>query len=325
MGVSAPGKTCFYRVPIIETFMRRSRSWSIDVDAQTVVAAATIQNPSLEDQDVNTTPHRAHFTHANIFSSVTQRAGQAPARFICVCLETIIHNSCVSSLIRTHCGLISRFPPIPLPQHIPCPLYPSHSAEQPHDPRTEGQSGRLTVQSPLTGCESNVTVEVSSAEVTSTLLPSNRESFCSVYNSGEDVTTTLVSSKVDEKQSMRMLTSPLLMQKRNTGAAPARIYHSNRQKFYVKLISPSKRKETCADVLTQKEIEKRLVKHARNTFRTRKNTDRASRSSGCPKNYEQIKQPKEKRQPYQDSLTRNIKRFSLKNKGIRYYPKQDLR
>ena len=59
----------------------------------------------------------------------------------------------------------------------------------------------------LRGCEPNVTVEVSSAEVTLFLLPSRRASFCSTYNAGEDVTTTLVSSEVDEWQSTGMLAS----------------------------------------------------------------------------------------------------------------------
>ena len=67
-------------------------------------------------------------------------------------------------------SLWSEFPPFPLPQHVPSLLYPSHSAEQPHDPRTEGQSSRLAVQSLLTGYESNATVEVSRAEVTPLLL-----------------------------------------------------------------------------------------------------------------------------------------------------------
>ena len=86
---------------------------------------------------------------------------------------------------------------------FPSLLNPSHSGEQPHGPRTEGRSGRLDVQSPLPGYEANATVGISSAEVTLILLPSRRASFCSVCNSGEDVTMTSVSSEVDERQKHR--------------------------------------------------------------------------------------------------------------------------
>ena len=92
-------------------------------------------------------------------------------------------------------SLWSDVPYFPHPQHSP-------SAELPHDPRAEGQSGRLAEQSPLTGYEPNATVEVSSAKVTPVLPPSRRASFCTVYDSGEDVITTLVSSEVDERQNM---------------------------------------------------------------------------------------------------------------------------
>ena len=175
------------------------------------------------------------------------------------------------------------FPPFPLPQHSPSLLYPSHSDEQPHDPRTEGRSGRLAVESPLTGYEPNATVEMSSAEVTPILLPSRRASFCSVYISCEDVTTTLMSQEVDERQSMGMLASPLLMQKREASAAPARTYDSTGESSMSSSSSLSKRRETCRDVLTQTEIEQRPKKRAGDTFRNRKNTDRTSRSSGSAK------------------------------------------
>ena len=129
-----------------------------------------------------------------------------------------------SCLTRNHCW--SHFPPLPLPQHVPSLLHPLHSAEQPCDPRTGGQSGRLEEQSPLTGFEPNTTVEIRSAAVSPIHLPSRRASFCSVYNSGEDATTTLVSSEVDERQNMVVLASPLLMHKSEARAAPARICHS---------------------------------------------------------------------------------------------------
>ena len=99
----------------------------------------------------------------------------------------------------------------------------------------------LAIQSSLAGFEPNTTVEISSAQVTAVHLPSTRPSFCSVYKSGEDVTTTLVSSEVDERQSIGRLAASLRVQKREASAAAARIYHSTGEKFNVKLSSHSKR------------------------------------------------------------------------------------
>ena len=59
-------------------------------------------------RNVDTTPHRAHLTHPNIFSRVAQGAEQALARFTCVRLKTIIHRSRVSCLTRSRYGLTSR-------------------------------------------------------------------------------------------------------------------------------------------------------------------------------------------------------------------------
>ena len=81
-----------------------------------------------------------------------------------------------------------------LPQRASSQLFPSHSGN-PCDPHIGGQSGRLAEQSSLTGYEPNVTVEVSSAEVTLVLSVLRRASFGLRYKSGEDVTTTPVSSE----------------------------------------------------------------------------------------------------------------------------------
>ena len=58
-------------------------------------------------EGVNTTPHRAHFTHANIFSRVAQGAEQSPARIICVRVRTTTHRSRASCLIRGRYGRTS--------------------------------------------------------------------------------------------------------------------------------------------------------------------------------------------------------------------------
>ena len=115
-------------------------------------------------------------------------------------------------------SLRSDFLPFQLPQHIPSLLSPSHSDEQPQDPRTAGRFGRLATHSLFTGFEQNTNIEISRAEVTPTHQPPRSASFCSVHNSGEDARTTPVSSEVDEIQSMGMLTSPLLTQKREANA-----------------------------------------------------------------------------------------------------------
>ena len=49
---------------------------------------------------VTTTPHRAHFTHANIFSRVAQGAERAPARIFCLQKSHLHpHKSC---FVRSH-------------------------------------------------------------------------------------------------------------------------------------------------------------------------------------------------------------------------------
>ena len=59
---------------------------------------------------MDSTAHRAHFAHANMCSRVAGGPEQAPARFVLWPLsKTIIHHSRVSCLLRSNCGLTSRF------------------------------------------------------------------------------------------------------------------------------------------------------------------------------------------------------------------------
>ena len=53
------------------------------------------------------------------------------------------------------------YPPLPLPHGAPSLLFPSHGDIH-CDPRPGRQFGRFAEQSPLTGCEPNDLVEVSS-------------------------------------------------------------------------------------------------------------------------------------------------------------------
>ena len=114
-------------------------------------------------------------------------------------------------------------------------------------------------------------------------------------------------------------------QKREASAAPARIYHSNKECSLVTLITHSSQKKTCGDALTHTEIESRPKNFKRVVFRKRKNVRRASRGLGILLNYEQMRQPEDKRQPCQNSVKRNIIRdYFLRSKGIRSRPKHDL-
>ena len=94
------------------------------------------------------------------------------------------------------------------------PFLPNRSRSQLPPPRGDHQTlntqvaglfGRLAPHCPLTGYKPNAIVEIGIAEVTSTHRPSRRTSFCSVFNSCEDVTSARVSSEVDGRQSIGRL------------------------------------------------------------------------------------------------------------------------
>ena len=97
--------------------------------------------------------------------------------------------------------------PLPLPHSTPSVLHPLNG-RIPCNPQHGVQCGRLAEPSTITIFEPNDPVEVGSTEVPPVLLPSRRASFGSAYNSGEDVTTTPVSSEVDERPYWGMLASP---------------------------------------------------------------------------------------------------------------------
>ena len=65
---------------------------------------------------------------------------------------------------------------------------------------------------PITGCQVNDPVEVSSSEVRTMLLPSRKASIGSTYNSGVGIATAPSLSEVDERSNLGMLSSPLLPQ-----------------------------------------------------------------------------------------------------------------
>ena len=133
----------------------------------------------------------------------------------------------------------------------------------PPNPQTARLFGRLAIQCLLTGYEPNAIVEISRTDVTLMLLPSRRASFCSAYNSGEDATSGLVSSEVDERQSTGRLASPLFMQKREASVILARISHPTGEMSRSSHI-PSTEKLFC-DTLTQTEVEQGHKKRTRDT------------------------------------------------------------
>ena len=128
------------------------------------------------------------------------------------------------------CSRLDRIP-FPPPHSTPSLLYPPNRSIIPCNPQQGVHFGRLAEQSLLTN---NDPVEVSSTEVSTVFLPQRKASmhwFDLQYNSGEDIATTLASSEVDERPNWGMLASPLLTRvtRRETSAAPSRIYNSNRE------------------------------------------------------------------------------------------------
>ena len=140
----------------------------------------------------------------------------------CAPFNLIVRRFRASCLIRTRRGLIFHL------FHFSnaSPLYFHHLTVTNNHLIHAQQDGLVEWPYKNPGNEPRTTVEISSTEITPVHLPSRRTCLCSGYNSGEDATTTPVSSEVDEKRSIGRLASPLLMQKGEACTVPARIYHS---------------------------------------------------------------------------------------------------
>ena len=132
--------------------------------------------------------------------------------------------------------------------------------------RAAGLFGRLAIQCRLTGYMPNAIVEIGSPEVTSIHRPSRRTSFCSVYNSGEDVTSARVSSEVDESQSIERLVPTAAHAEERSKCNPCENLSLCMRIFHVTLITHSKHGETCCNTLTQTEVEQRHEKRTGETF-----------------------------------------------------------
>ena len=103
---------------------------------------------------------------------------------LAIMFRTLLGPAPLSSTIRTPTSSPLLFPP---------------NRTNPCAPQSGLFFARFAEQSPVTGCEPNAPVEVSSTEVTTVLLPSRKASIGPTYNSGEDIVTMPTVSEVDEK------------------------------------------------------------------------------------------------------------------------------
>ena len=220
---------------------------------------------------VNTTLHRAHFTHANIFLRVAEGPEPGSARMVsCVFLKKSHLHPHWSCFTCSQCCLTSRH------FHFHNTVHPLYSF-----PRTVVPTAIHTLEdslvawlnkSPLLCYEPNVTVEASSAEVTPMLSPSRRASFGSTYNSREDVTTSLVSSEVDKRQKHVNVGFTAVHAEERGKCSTSKNLSIWQRKFCVTLITQSSHGETCGDVLAQTKIEPRSTKFTGVLFRERERT-----------------------------------------------------
>ena len=145
---------------------------------------------------VNSFPHRASFTRAN-FSRACFRCTS------CIFLLCVVSKT---DHPRAHVMFRTMLDPAPLSSGLSIPTSSSllfnTNRKNPCAPQSGVLLGRFAEQFPLTGYEPNALVEVSSTEVTTTLLPSRKASIGSTYNTGEDIATTPAVSEVDERSDL---------------------------------------------------------------------------------------------------------------------------
>ena len=168
------------------------------------ISLADNSDYSVSDGGCEALLHRtARMSHTQTFSRVWLKElnRPAPARIV------VVFFFCVSFQKKSHLhspqvlndaqSLLPDFP-FPPPQHAPS-LYIPRTVLNPaiHAMEASLVDWSNNVLSQVN--EPNVTLELSSTEVTLVLLPSRRSSFVSAYNTGEDVTTALVSPEVDER------------------------------------------------------------------------------------------------------------------------------
>ena len=185
-------------------------------------------------------------------------------------------QSCQQSVVGNHDHVPSvslSLSPFPLPQRLSAFLAPSRGDEHPLDPWRAGRFGRLAIQSPVTGHESNAIFEISTPEVTPFHSPSRRTSFCTENDSGEDATPTPVSSEVDERQGIRRQSIRKLI-------------------HWKKCVKPiSHNRKPSRNPRSEQETIPQVQEYGLNIMKLE-----------ISKNSEQMKQPKENRKPFQKNL-----------------------
>ena len=203
---------------------------------------------------MNSTPATVEFTR-NTFLA-------CGSRFLhCITCQTSTLEQC---LIRTRCRLQPH--PPDARDFFRRPALEAPEAQPLH----AGPFGSLTFESPLTGYETNNTLEVIRAEDTPANPTSRRTSFCSTYNSVDAAPATLSSGEIDDPRIGRPA-SPLLEQTREACVILAGVYHSQIETLHVALTTPKHRENLLRD--TQKaELEKGPEKFTGKTARQRQNS-----------------------------------------------------
>ena len=145
--------------------------------------------------------------------------------------------------------------------------------------------------------------------------------FCSANNSGEDVTSTPVSSEVDERQSIGRMASPLPWQKREAVAIFARIYHSTRETS----MSQSSHTPRTVQLVASHSHKRKSSRDIRSVQDKHLENERVRAEHQEVQEAELKKRSKGKMKPYRGSRKRNFTRkYFLKNRGLRYSQRQNL-
>ena len=155
--------------------------------------------PLWTTEGVNSTPHRARVTHANIFSRVAQGPDKGVRSQCCSFLLSFLEQSSSRALVMSHTWLDRALFLLPHSTPSSPSLLDLPNRTKPCAPPQGPMFGRFAEQSPFTGYEPNAPVEDGSTDVTTVLLPSRKPSIGSTYNSGEDMVTTPAVSEVDER------------------------------------------------------------------------------------------------------------------------------
>ena len=189
---------------------------------------------------VNSTPHRARKTHTQTFSRVWLKdLTRVQGHIVAACCCLFLKQSSSRAPVMSHTWRDRA--PFPLPHSTPSQIDPPDKTN-PCAPQPGLLFGRVAQQRPLTSYEPNAPVDVSSTEVTTTLLPSRKASIGSTCNSGEDIVTAPAVSELGERSDLGMLASPLSIQERQAQPYSEFITRMEKVLGHVHHTFPDKRK-----------------------------------------------------------------------------------